>query len=73
MARPKLPESDLHERSFKVRLRDDDAALLFALARKADVPPAVMLRAMIRRQLPTFNLLRETGQQKLISMAAEVE
>jgi hypothetical protein len=58
MPRPKLPESQLHERSFRVRLKDDDANLLSALAKKADVPPAVLLRAMVRRQLPLFALLQ---------------
>jgi hypothetical protein len=32
------------------------------LARKADVPPAVLLRAMIRKQLPMFALLQQVGQ-----------
>ena len=63
MARPKLPESELHERSFRIRLKDEDANLLSALARKADVPLAVLLRAMVRKQLPTFALLQRLGQR----------
>jgi hypothetical protein len=59
MPRPPLPESDLHERSFRVRLKDDDAALLMALAKKADIPPAVLLRTMIVRQLPVFAMMRK--------------
>jgi hypothetical protein len=51
MARPKCPEHDRHERSFRVRLKDDDAHLILALARKLDTPPAVLLRSLIRQQL----------------------
>lgn len=51
MGRPKLPESDLHERAFRVRLKDDDAAIVLAIARKLDQPVAVLLRTLIRRQL----------------------
>lgn len=69
MARPRLPEAELHERSFRVRLKDEDANLLSALARKADVPPAVLLRAMIRKQLPMFALLQQVGQ----TVAAEAD
>jgi len=62
MARPTLPESELHERSFRVRLKDDDANLLLALAKKADIPPAVLLRAMIRKQLPIYRMLSQRTQ-----------
>lgn len=58
MSRPKLSESDRHERSFRVRLRPEDANLLLALAKKADVPPAVLLRALVRKQLPVLEALR---------------
>jgi hypothetical protein len=59
MPRPHLPETELHERSFRVRLKDDDAALLLALAKKADIPPAVLLRTMILKQLPVYALMRQ--------------
>lgn len=42
------PEKSLHVREVKVRLRPDDAALLAALARKLDVPPAVLARKFVR-------------------------
>lgn len=51
MARPKLHEQDKHEQSFRIRLRDDDAKLIRALARRLDQPPAVVLRTLIRQQI----------------------
>ena len=51
MARPRLPDEDLHERCFRVRLKDEDAFLVLALAKKLDQPPAVVLRTLIRQQL----------------------
>lgn len=45
------PERDLHVEEFKVRLRPVDAALIRALARKRDVPPAVFIRALLLREL----------------------
>lgn len=51
MARPKSPEDELHERSFRVRLKDEDANIILALAKKLDTPPAVLLRSLIRQQL----------------------
>jgi len=68
MVRPKMPASAVHERSFRVRLTDDDANLLFALAKKADVPPAVMLRAMIRLQLPAFAAMQQAGNSLLADL-----
>ncbi len=58
MPRPKLSDADKHIRSFRVRLRPDDANLLLALAKKADVPPAILLRSLIRKQLPLVRVLR---------------
>ncbi|WP_295585570.1 hypothetical protein [uncultured Lamprocystis sp.] len=40
-------EDDLHIAEFKLRLKPADADLLRALARKRDVPPAVMVRAIV--------------------------
>ena len=51
MARPNKPVEDRHERSFRVRLKGEDAHLILALARKLDTPPAVLLRSLIRQQL----------------------
>ena len=45
------PERHLHVAEFKVRLRPDDAALLKALARKGDLPPAVLARTLLLREL----------------------
>jgi len=56
--RPKLSPEEIHDRSFRVRLMDADANLVMALAKKADVPPAVFLRALIRQQLPAYAALR---------------
>ena len=47
----KDPERDLHVEEFKVRLRPVDAALIRALARKRDVPPAVFIRALVLREI----------------------
>lgn len=51
MARNPLPDSEIHEDSFRVRLKAEDAALVRALAKKLDQPPAVLLRSLIRQQL----------------------
>lgn len=59
--RPQLPQSERHERSFRIRLKPDDAALLLALSKKIDVQPAVLLRSMVRRQLPCFAMLQKAG------------
>lgn len=40
-------DDDLHIEEFKLRLKPADAALLRALARKRDVPAAVMVRAIV--------------------------
>jgi len=45
------PERLLHVAEVKVRLVPDDAALLRALARRGDMPPAVLARVMLRREL----------------------
>jgi len=45
------PERCLHVAEVKVRLVPDDAALLRALARRGDMPPAVLARVMLRREL----------------------
>lgn len=42
------PERNLHVRERKVRLKPEDDDLLLALARKLDVPPAVLARKFIR-------------------------
>ncbi len=42
---------DLHIEEFKVRLRDEDADLVRALARKTQVPAAVLLRQFVLREL----------------------
>jgi hypothetical protein len=63
MARPKSPDSELHERSFRVRLKDADANLLYAIGRKLDVPPAVLLRNMVVKQLPTYAAVREMAMK----------
>lgn len=36
-----------HIEEFKIRLRPDDADLVRALARKLDVPPAVLMRRWV--------------------------
>lgn len=73
MGRPTLPKDELHERSFRVRLKDDDADLLLALARKADVPAAVLLRSLIRQQLPLLQDLRDIRdtQKALLQKTAD--
>lgn len=60
MARPKLNEQDKHEQSFRVRLRDDDARLIRAMARRLDQPPAVVLRTLIRQQIEARALRDKT-------------
>jgi hypothetical protein len=40
-----------HIEEFKIRLRPADADLLRALAAKKDVPPAVLLRSLVMREL----------------------
>ncbi len=62
MARPKIPEYEKHHRAFRVRLKDDDANLVLAMAKKTGVAPNVLLRAMIRRQLPSYQLLQSLAQ-----------
>jgi hypothetical protein len=42
------PEQDLHVCELKVRLLPADRALLVALARKLDLPPAVLARKFVR-------------------------
>lgn len=59
MARPKSPESDLHNESIRVRLKEADYNLLIALAKKADIPPAVLLRTLIVKQLPTYAAVKD--------------
>jgi hypothetical protein len=43
MSRPHLPKSELHERSFRVRLKDDDAALLLAEVALVEMEEQVLL------------------------------
>jgi len=50
------PERKLHVRERKVRLRPEDDDLLLALARKLDVPPAVLARKFIRDGLQGTSL-----------------
>lgn len=50
------PEAQLHVRERKVRLRPEDDDLLLALARKLDIPPAVLARKLIRDGLHTSSL-----------------
>lgn len=40
-----------HEIEIKVRLTERDAALLVSIARREDMPTAVLARTIIRRQL----------------------
>lgn len=61
VGRPPVPESEQHRRAFRVRLQDDDANLVLALAKRAGIPPNVLLRSMIRSQLPAYRLLRQAG------------
>lgn len=42
------PERELHGCELKIRLKPDDRALLVALARKLDLPPAVLARKFVR-------------------------
>lgn len=42
---------DLHVEEFKVRLTEQDAELLRALARRAGMPAAVLMRTWARSQL----------------------
>lgn len=44
-------DSDLHIEEFKIRLKPEDADLVRALARKLDVPPAVLIRRWVRTQV----------------------
>jgi len=42
---------DLHSEEFKIRLKLDDADLVRALARKLDIPPAVLIRRWVRKEV----------------------
>lgn len=44
----------LHERERKLRLTDEADALLLAVARMRDVPPAVVARELLMAGLNTF-------------------
>lgn len=50
------PEAQLHVRERKVRLRPEDDDLLRALARRLDIPPAVLARKFIRDGLGLHGL-----------------
>lgn len=58
------PEKSLHVREVKVRLRPDDAALLAALARKLDVPPAVLARKFVRDGMSSPRLLAVSEKRR---------
>jgi len=44
-------DRDLHSEEFKIRLKSDDADLVRALARKLDIPPAVLIRRWVRKEV----------------------
>ena len=47
MAHEYLPPGKTHDCETKIRLTEADHDLLLALARKQDIPPAVLARALI--------------------------
>lgn len=66
--RPPVPETEQHRRAFRLRLKDDDAAFILALAKTTGIPPAVVLRSMVRRQIPAYQLLKAAGQRITIDI-----
>ena len=54
----------LHHREFKVRLTDDDADLLKALAVKLDITPTALARMLIKRSLD------EQSERELLNVKA---
>lgn len=51
MARPKLPDSERHEREFRVRLKDEDADIILAIAKKRGIAPAILIRSMVKDKI----------------------
>lgn len=58
------PEKDLHVYELKIRLRKEDRALLDALARKLDLPPAVLARKFVRDGMSSPRLLAVSEKRR---------
>lgn len=52
--RPTVPDAERHENAYRIRLNDADSAIIRAIAKKKGVPPAVVLRALIKDKLPSL-------------------
>lgn len=59
-------DKDLHIEEFKIRLKPEDAAVVRAMARKLDIPPAVLLRRWVHKEVAPFaySVLAQTENRR---------
>ena len=54
MARPKLPDNQLHQNALKIRLTDDEYKELEAIASRHGIPVAVLARAALKKGVELY-------------------
>ena len=67
MARPRLPVTSLHDDEFRVRTTRTDGQEIRLAARQLDLPPAVLIRMMVKAVLEKNQKAIEAISKSLIN------